>query len=328
MTTDVFSDVAANGRAFFRDCAAAAAHDLGVFGILRRDGWISTEAAATLLGVRMHRLGPLLGAMAVEGWLLGSRDVERLRWKLVTIPERPTVPAEGLGLIAQVFRENVPLPTGSDGLDAVTQTAGEGGSAYLSYLAEKAVAAGDVLFGLPELEAFATGGHLLDVGGGHGQHSVAWMAKHPENRATLVDRAAHLASAAPLGPRGNTVTGDIESVELPGGYDVALVSNVVHLHSDARAITITEAAASCVRPGGVLIIKEILLDELHAGPAAGAYFSLSLVTYTESGRGYEIGELRRMMEVALGCDPNDVVALREPAGLKDQVVLIGRKPGV
>jgi SAM-dependent methyltransferase len=320
---DVFSDVAADGRSIFRDCAFAAAHEIGVFNILRRDGWISTNAAAMLLGVRGHRLGPLLGALAVESVVQGKRDTDRILWRLVETPPCPTVMASGLGLLGTVLREDVHL-------EADERGAPGSGSPYLSYLAERAKQTGGVLMAMPEIAAHAAGGKLLDAGGGHGEHCAIWLRKDANNIATLVDIEAHLPAPAVLefGDRCAQVGGDLQAVELPTDHDVALLCNVLHLHTEARAIGIAEATARALRPGGTFVIKEVLLDELHRGPAAGAYFSVSLVAYTQGGRGYEVNELRRMVEIALGCGPSDVKVHREPSQLADQVVLTATKPGV
>ena len=103
------------------------------------------------------------------------------------------------------------------------------------------------------------------------------------------------------------------------------LSNVLHLHAKAKALHIAQATAALLRPGGLLVIKEVLLNALHLGPATGAYFSLSLVAYTESGRGYAVAELRALLQSALGCPIDGISILREPAGLSDQVVLCARK---
>ena len=97
-------------------------------------------------------------------------------------------------------------------------------------------------------------------------------------------------------------------------------------YSDPLWIAIAFACAKATKPGGAIVIKEVLLDDLHKGPAAGAHFSLSLVAYTQSGRCYAVNELRRVLEVSLGVPADKVFVIREPGGLRDQVVVWAEKP--
>ena len=305
---DVFVDVADQGGSFFRDSATAAAHDLGVFDMLSPAGFISTDALAALLDVAPHRLGPLLAVLALHGHAEGKRDGSRIRWRCVDVPPRPEIAAAGLGLLADVLRSDEPIP------DPRFEQAAQD-DAYLGYLAERARESAATIFALPAFSQHIPG-HLLDAGGGHGEYAYVWAGLHPENRATVIDRGANLDVARRTATRAEheaatarvqLVDADLATCDLDLGADVALLGNVVHLHAKAMATTIARNTARHVRDGGTIAIKEVLLDELHRGPAAGAYFSLSLVAYTEGGRCYEVSELEAMLRHATSCSESGQV---------------------
>ena len=75
---------------------------------------------------------------------------------------------------------------------------------------------------------------LLDIGGGTGIYSIAWLQRHPDLRAIVFDRpevlkvAAEMAQAYGVADRLERQPGDMFSGPLPGDVDVVLLSNVLH----------------------------------------------------------------------------------------------------
>jgi len=106
-------------------------------------------------------------------------------------------------------------------------------------------------------------GHAVDVGGGSGGLLAEVLAAFPHLRATLVDRAEPVATAARtfaergLADRADVVVGDIFEA-LPGGGDVYVVSRVLTDWSDARATAILRRCAQAAGPAGRVLIIEAL----------------------------------------------------------------------
>ncbi len=112
---------------------------------------------------------------------------------------------------------------------------------------------------------------LLDVGGGHGLHSVRFCRRHPALTATVFDlpEARHETLAgivdADLEDRMSFRGGDFFEDDLGSGYDVALLCNVVHMFGTERNGALVRRVAEALGRGGRLIV----MDQL-AGRVGGA----------------------------------------------------------
>src|SRR5438067_115671 len=96
---DVFSTVAADGRAFLRDAAVHAAFELGLFAALTDPR--SVEELARALGVSARRLRALTDVLVFERVLARADG----RLAIACEPARPPPPPpHGWGRIAELFR--------------------------------------------------------------------------------------------------------------------------------------------------------------------------------------------------------------------------------
>lgn len=142
---------------------------------------------------------------------------------------------------------------------------------------------------------------LLDVAGGSGIYACAIAARHPHIRAAVlerppVDRIA-VASIAKRGlqDRVQVIAGDMFEAELPAGFDVILLSNVLHDWDDPVAEALLAKASRALPSGGLLLIHDAFLDALKTGPLPVALYSALLMHSTE-GRCFSVGEIRIWLE--------------------------------
>ena len=161
---------------------------------------------------------------------------------------------------------------------------------------------------------------LLDLGGGLGTYAAAWAAGGSARRATVVDRAAVL-SLAEATPRLRPLAADLLSDDWGGDFDCALLCNVLHLYDEPTARALLRRAAGAVRPGGVVVVKDLYVDADRLGPAAGLWFSLNMALYTDGGVAHDVEVLRRGLGEA---GVATVESLRLPEA-PDSVVLWGRR---
>ena len=160
---------------------------------------------------------------------------------------------------------------------------------------------------------------LLDVGGGTGIYSIAWLLQHPELRAIVWDRpevlkvAAELAAYHGVDDRLTTVAGDMFKDPVPEGADVILFSNVLHDWDVADCWSLVARTAAALRPGGRLLIHDVFLNDALDGPIPHACYSAALFTLTE-GRLYSASEYRAWLNAA-GLIPGAVVPTRIHCGL-------------
>lgn len=147
--------------------------------------------------------------------------------------------------------------------------------------------------------------HLLDVGGGPGTWTAAFLRVAPDARATLFDlpdvipiARRHL-DAAGLGPRVRFVGGDLHSGQpLPSGADLAWVSAIVHQNSRAQNRDLFRKVYAALLPHGRILVRDIVMDDTHTQPPAGALFAVNMLVRTEAGGTYSFAELRADLEAA------------------------------
>jgi len=137
---------------------------------------------------------------------------------------------------------------------------------------------------------------LLDVAGGSGIYACAIAAKHTHLKAAVlekppVDRIACECIAKRGGSdRVDVVTGDIFQA-WPQGYDVHLISNVLHDWDEPQVRELIAKSAAALPKGGLLVVHDMHINAEKSGPLHVAEYSALLMNITE-GKCYSIGEMR------------------------------------
>jgi hypothetical protein len=137
---------------------------------------------------------------------------------------------------------------------------------------------------------------LLDVGGGSGLYSIAYLQRHPQLRAIIWDRpavlrvAAELAAAHGVADRCQCLPGDMFHDPVPKA-DVILLSNVLHDWDVPQCRELIRRSATALLKGGPLLIHDVFLDDGLDGPLPIALYSAALFCLTE-GRAYSAAEYR------------------------------------
>ena len=128
---------------------------------------------------------------------------------------------------------------------------------------------------------------LLDVGGGTGIYSIAYLQAHPNLRAIVWDRpevlkvAREMAESHGVGDRLQLIPGDMFSDPAPTGADAVLLSNILHDWDVAECRSLVGKLASAMDPRGQLLIHDAFLDDDLGGPLPVALYSASLFSLTE-----------------------------------------------
>ncbi len=159
-----------------------------------------------------------------------------------------------------------------------------------------------VFLGQALAKALDLGGRtaLLDVAGGSGIYACAIVARHPHLRAAVlerppVDRIAREAIAKQGGSDlVNVIAGDIFKDVWPAGYDVHLISNVLHDWEEPEVLDLLRKSHAALPPGGLLIIHDAFINAEKTGPLHVAEYSALLMQITE-GKCYSVGEYRRYL---------------------------------
>jgi len=130
---------------------------------------------------------------------------------------------------------------------------------------------------------------LLDVGGGHGGYSLALAQKYPLLRATVfelprvVPVAREIIAQAGLSERVTVQEGDFQKEGLGAGYDVALVFGVLNGEPPEGRPVLIHKVFEALNPGGLIVLRDAVLDPDRAGPPEAAIFALQMLLATASG---------------------------------------------
>jgi hypothetical protein len=151
---------------------------------------------------------------------------------------------------------------------------------------------------------------LVDVGGGTGIYSIAFLKKNPALRALVLDRpevlkvAQEFALGHGVADRLQIQAADMFRDPLPPA-DVVLLSNILHDWDVPECRALIARCAAALRPGGRLLIHDVFLNDALDGPLPMALYSAALFTLTE-GRLYSAAEYRAWLTEA-GLQPGAVV---------------------
>jgi hypothetical protein len=143
---------------------------------------------------------------------------------------------------------------------------------------------------------------LLDVGGGTGIYSFAFLKRNPKLRAIIWDRpqvlkiARELAEKDGIAGRIQFLPGDMFADPVPPG-DIILLSNILHDWDILECRTLVGRLANALPAGGELLIHDAFLNDALDGPLNVALFSANLFCVTE-GRCYSAAECTMWLEEA------------------------------
>jgi SAM-dependent methyltransferase len=138
---------------------------------------------------------------------------------------------------------------------------------------------------------------LLDIGGGSGSYTIAFLERNPDLRAVLFDlppvieMAKARLDSADLADRTTLVGGSFYEDELPAGCDLALLSAIIHQNSPELNVALYRKIHRALEPGGVLLIRDHIMDEERIHPPAGAAFALNMLVATDGGDTFTFSEV-------------------------------------
>jgi SAM-dependent methyltransferase len=166
---------------------------------------------------------------------------------------------------------------------------------------------------------------VLDVGGGSGAYAMALVKAGPGIRATVFDLPDVIpltrgyVKKAGLSVRFSFRAGDFNRDALGRGYDLILLSAIVHMNSPAANERLLAKCARALNRGGQVVIQDFIMDESRTRPAAGAAFALNMLVGTEAGDSYTEREIRIWMKAA------GLARIRKIETPFDSSLMLGRK---
>jgi len=144
----------------------------------------------------------------------------------------------------------------------------------------------------------------LDIGAGSGAYSLALARARKTLRATAFDLPEVLeltreyVRRAGMLRRFAFIAGDFNSDGFGSGYDLALLSAIVHMNDAGQNQRLIARAAAALNPGGQLVVQDFIMRPDRTRPAAGAFFALNMLVATARGDSYTAAEIGSWMRAA------------------------------
>jgi len=146
--------------------------------------------------------------------------------------------------------------------------------------------------------------NLLDLGGGPGTYSIHFCKQNPQLNATVYDLPTSRPHAEQniekfgMSERITFIDGDFNTDKIPGTYDVAWLSHILHSEGEDACQRLIDKVVPALEPGGKIIIHEFILNDDESSPLKPALFSINMLLHTEAGQSYSRAALTRMLENA------------------------------
>lgn len=138
---------------------------------------------------------------------------------------------------------------------------------------------------------------MLDLGGGPGTYSIVFTKQFPVLRSTLFDLPLTIEIAHEYinrfnaRDRINTRVGDFYRDDFGSGYDLILISQILHSQTVDQCKILLKKTHAALEPHGQLIVHDLLLSEDRTLPPNAAVFAVHMLAVTKGGRAYSAAEV-------------------------------------
>ena len=159
---------------------------------------------------------------------------------------------------------------------------------------------------------------VLDLAGGPGAYAILMCQANPALTCVTVDLPAISAEAQGyvrqfgLADRIDCRAGDYHADEFESdAYDVVTIFGALHQESPAQIVDILKRAHRALKPGGRLIVLDMMTDATHAAPKFSALFAVNMALTTANGWVFSDEELKDWMREA-GFNPGETQRVPPP----------------
>lgn len=179
------------------------------------------------------------------------------------------------------------------------------------------------------MQAFNFSGarRLLDVGGGSGAIARLLAEAIPGLESVILDqphvlkRAQELYAKSPSASRMKTHIADYNTDELPDGFDILILSNIIHINGAKACRNLMHKGFNALNPGGQAVVIDFYLDDDKRGPLFANVFGLACSLLSPRGATYSRVEVEQWLKEA-GFKDIQRKDLTQITGC-----VVGKKPG-
>jgi precorrin-6B methylase 2 len=172
---------------------------------------------------------------------------------------------------------------------------------FIAAMHERASVQAPLMVKLLDLSAVR---RCLDIGGGSGAYAMALALAKKSIRAVVFDLPEVLTLTrsyvrhAGLLSRFDFIAGDFNRDDWGKGYDLVLLSAIVHMNGREENQRLISRAAGSLHRGGQLVIQDFIMRPDRTRPATGAFFALNMLVATAQGDSYTTAEIGGWMRAA------------------------------
>jgi len=145
---------------------------------------------------------------------------------------------------------------------------------------------------------------VLDIAAGHGLFGITIARHNPQTEITALDWpnvlevAKENAHQAGVEQRYSTLAGSAFEVELGSGYDLVLLTNILHHFDPPTCEGLLKKVHAALAPGGRAVTLEFVPNDDRVTPPEAALFSMIMLGSTPHGDAYTFAEFDRMFRNA------------------------------
>ena len=145
---------------------------------------------------------------------------------------------------------------------------------------------------------------VLDIAASHGMFGISVAKQNPaahiyaSDWKNVLEVARKNADEMGVGDRYHLIPGSAFETEFGNGYDLALITNLLHGFDAPTCTKLMRKVHVALNPGGRAAIAEYVPNPDRISPPAAAAFSLTMLAATPSGEAYTFAELEDMSKAA------------------------------
>jgi SAM-dependent methyltransferase len=145
---------------------------------------------------------------------------------------------------------------------------------------------------------------IVDLGCGPGTYSFHLGRKNPKLRIYLADLpdilevAKEIQKKFPIENEVHYLPLDAVKDDLPGTYDIILISNTLHMLGEKESRRLLKRLYNSINAGGSLVVQAQYLRDDHMGEMWPICMDIIQLCVTPEGRNHSVGETREWLEEA------------------------------
>jgi len=142
---------------------------------------------------------------------------------------------------------------------------------------------------------------VLDIAAGHGMFGITIAKRVGECEVTAVDwpQVVEVAqeNAQQAGVKNyHTLNGDAFTTDFGSGYDVILLTNILHHFNQQKCVELLRKVKQALAPGGKVLTLEFIPNDDRVSPPVAATFALTMLATTPAGDAYTFAEYQQMWQ--------------------------------